>query len=99
MKLCYQPLTAFVLVAVSVGFMASPSRAEDGVKLYQTVLHATAWIRTPHGSGTGWVADQANRLIVTNNHVVETYQTVTVTFPEYSEGKVISEREWYVANG
>lgn len=38
--------------------------------------------------GTGWVVDAEQRLLVTNQHVVETYLDCYVYFPEYSNGKL-----------
>jgi tetratricopeptide (TPR) repeat protein len=98
MQLCNRPLTALVLLAASLGLMQQAARAEESVKVYQTVLKATTWIKTPHGTGTGWVADRTNRLIVTNYHVVETNATVDVVFPAYRDGKVIAERDYYAAS-
>ncbi len=85
-------LVALVLSLVPVG----RARADRPAKaIYQKMLHATVWIVTPKGSGTGWVVDRGRKLIVTNHHVVAGQNTVAVIFPAYSGGEVIAERSYY----
>ena len=43
------------------------------------------------GTGTGWVVDRGNRLLVTNHHVVEHQVSVLVLFPLFRDGKLIVE--------
>ena len=44
--------------------------------IYQQAVGSVVYIETPGGNGTGWVIDEG--LIATNQHVVGSYQTVTV---------------------
>ena len=49
--------------------------------------------------GTGWIFDLERRLIVTNQHVVDTLNTVDVYFPEFEDGKVRTEtRDFFERN-
>jgi hypothetical protein len=78
----------------------SPACAEEkpagGRKIYSQALNGTTWVVTPDGSGSGWLADKANRLVITNYHVTGSSESVLVAFPEYDEdGKLIAEKEKY----
>jgi Tfp pilus assembly protein PilF len=53
-------------------------------------LPATCMVFTKTVSGTGWVVDRANRLIVTNYHVADKQTEVMVFFPIYKDGQVIT---------
>jgi len=67
--------------------------------LYQRTLHATAWIITPtKGKGTGWVIDRGRRWLITNFHVVADHETVDVLFPTRRDGRVITDRTYYIQN-
>src|SRR5262245_3466563 len=82
-KLCrIRVVLAVALLAVCVG----QSRAEGTAKeLYARTLRGTAQILTPSGSGTGWVIDLQQGLLVTNEHVVTTHAKVEVIFPTYGK--------------
>lgn len=41
--------------------------------------------------GTGWVVDAQQRLIVTNHHVVEMYLGCSIYFPEYDNGRLVTD--------
>jgi tetratricopeptide (TPR) repeat protein len=68
---------------------------------YARLLHGTAWVIAPDGSGSAWVADRERGLLVTNYHVVakesadELHDTVTLIFPEYQDGRAIAEKSYY----
>src|SRR5262249_38591684 len=70
--------------------------ADDNVK---TIIHktrqASAFVQTKNATGTAWLVDQANRLLVTNQHVVEDNVTVLVWFPIYKDGKPVTEKKAY----
>lgn len=84
-------LTAVVFLAAS-----SPLLADDAPKnLYRKLLNSTALVDTGKGHGTGWVVDKANRLLVTNHHVVGSNNFVIVQFPIYKDGKPVVERSAY----
>lgn len=55
-----------------------------------TPLPATCVVFTNTGAGTGWVVDRANRLVVTNFHVPAGQTDVTVFFPIYKDGQIIT---------
>ncbi|MCA9135576.1 MAG: tetratricopeptide repeat protein [Planctomycetales bacterium] len=41
--------------------------------------------------GTGWVVDRQQRLMVTNHHVIEGWLDCDVYFPEYDDGKLVTD--------
>ncbi len=78
--------------------LAGPAMGQDtGKKLYAKMLQASGWVHNAAGndSGTAWVVDRSQRLMLTNWHVVVKADAVTVTFPESKDGRVISERSYY----
>ena len=68
--------------------------------IYQQTLKSTSFIiDTSTGfMGTGWIADQANRLMVTNFHVAGTLTRPTVLFPYHDpkSGAVVANFNVYV---
>jgi tetratricopeptide (TPR) repeat protein len=70
--------------------------AADDVKLIiQKTRQATAYVETKDASGTAWVVDRSNRLLVTNQHVVTDNVMVYIWFPLYKDGRVVTERKAY----
>ena len=64
--------------------------------LYNQILKSVALIdcTTEEGSswsGTGWVLDEKQRLLVTNHHVVEGIEECDVYFPEFIDGQLITD--------
>jgi len=73
----------------------------NGNEVYRHVLKSVAWILIPQGNlatmGTGTLVDRANRLVLTNNHVVQGGGDILVFFPNFREGgQPIAERENYL---
>jgi tetratricopeptide (TPR) repeat protein len=77
--------------------------------LYGRTLRSTCWIVVVlpdgFGSGTGWVLDRGERLLVTNHHLVIDPQNevvedenLRVFFPEHDDGRLITEPEHYLEN-
>jgi tetratricopeptide (TPR) repeat protein len=87
-------LCLLALVLAAGACRAGPAELTSR-EVYQNTLKATAWVVTPSGSGSGFVADRAARLLVTNHHVVGTHETVKVYFPARKDGKVIAEKSHY----
>ncbi len=81
------------LLAVCAQSAAAQERAEQ---VYASALRGTALILTPTGSGTGWVIDLEQRLLVTNEHVVQSHADVNVYFPLMNkDGKPVAEPAQY----
>jgi len=64
--------------------------------LYNQILKSVALIdcTTEEGSswsGTGWVLDEKQRLLVTNHHVVEGVEECDVYFPEFIDGQLVTD--------
>lgn len=84
---------------------AVAAEADDSAvnqKLYQGLLPSVCWVRQRpdangvYGLGTGWLLDEAQRLVVTNDHVVSGQDELEVDFPEMKDGQPIVEPEHYL---
>jgi HEAT repeat protein/S1-C subfamily serine protease len=65
------------------------------------VLKSTVWLIVPQAdgkiaAGTGSLIDKANRLVLTNFHVVEGAREVAVLFPIFEEGQLVQNRDKYL---
>lgn len=73
-------------------------------EVYQRLLRSTAWIvirpdAKHYTSGTAWVADANNRLLVTNHHVIRNSTgTVDIYFPSYQAGELNKDASHYLEN-
>jgi S1-C subfamily serine protease len=47
-------------------------------------------------TGTGSLIDKADKLVLTNYHVVREYESVTVLFPIYENGALVTDRNKYL---
>src|SRR5262249_12053350 len=67
--------------------------------IYQQTLRSTMLVIVRQGSftstGTGFLVDRGERLMVTNQHVVGARDRVAVYFPAFKNGRVIAEVESY----
>lgn len=89
-------LSAACALVICTSALLARAQADDGIKtIIQKTRQATAYVQTRDGSGTAWVVDKANRLLVTNQHVVEDHALVHIWFPLYKDGKVVTERKAY----
>jgi tetratricopeptide (TPR) repeat protein len=75
-----------------------PRRDEDVIR---RTGQSSAWVLAPQdakvtSSGTGWVLDAKDRLLVTNQHVVGQAVNVVVMFPLYRKGQLVTAREEYL---
>jgi Flp pilus assembly protein TadD len=78
---------------------AAPARAQDNATaIYRQTLKGTVYITVDSGSGSGWVADLGQRLIVTNHHVVVGAKQVTVYFPKFQGDELVTNRGAYVTS-
>jgi tetratricopeptide (TPR) repeat protein len=89
--------TTLLLLVLLVLFLATTRLPADQAasSIYKKTVHATVWVITPKGFGTGWVVDRGRRLIITNTHVVAGQSQVQVVFPAFRDGGVIPERSYY----
>ncbi len=88
-------------ILASLLLLTPPAPAADPSPpdLYQRTLRGTAWVITPtKGKGTGWVIDRDRKWLITNFHVVGDHETVDVLFPARREGRLVTERTYYLQN-
>lgn len=94
---------ATAVVVLALAPLSAQTNPVDGSGLYKQTLPGVAWVVTERRDGaafsTAWVADAKNRLLVTNNHVVDRSTKLRVYFPQMENGKTVAEREWYERNG
>jgi tetratricopeptide (TPR) repeat protein len=91
-----------VLVLAVLGGRASGAEAARNPELYRHTTQSSAWVIAPQDrkvtlTGTGWLLDPKDRLLITNQHVVGQCTTVSVMFPLYRENtrQLITAREEY----
>jgi S1-C subfamily serine protease len=81
--------------------LALPARAatdERSAQLYYTALNASGWVNRKTESGAGCLVDRANRLMLTNYHVVKEDETVVVMFPVFVRSGLVTDRNFYFKN-
>jgi hypothetical protein len=85
------------LAVMMVAACVNTARADKTDDIYPCTLRGTGLILTPTGSGTGWIVDLEQGLLVTNDHVVAGHDQVDVVFPEYGKnGRPVAELTHYV---
>lgn len=93
---------AFALAVSPMATPAANANPTDASAVYKQTLPGIACVigetRGGASQGTGWVVDKANKLLVTNFHVVERCKNLVVFFPETKDGKLVAEVEWYKRN-
>lgn len=66
-----------------------------GNPTYQRMLKSVGLIQCSDSdgtySGTGWVIDAQQRLLVTNQHVIEGFEECEVFFPEFANGRLVTD--------
>ncbi len=88
------------LIALALFACSTAARAAESEDVYSRTLRGTGLILAPNCSGTGWVVDRENGLMVTNHHVVTSHAEVDVVFPEYdNSGQPVPELSYYIRHG
>jgi S1-C subfamily serine protease len=90
-----------VIVWLTLSLAVVQSARADSQTIYNRLLRSTGWINClqPDGSnswGTCWLADQDERLVVTNKHVVDHAARVVVDFPMFKDGKLVTKVSEYL---
>ncbi len=99
-------LNAFAAAALAAAALAGVGRADAPARpaphdLYMNTVRACAWVATPYGRATGWVADVRRRLLVTNFHAVvgprnAVQGRVALMFPVFdADGQLVTQRSVY----
>jgi S1-C subfamily serine protease len=82
--------------------VAGPARADEGGSdLYQKVVRSCVYIITPakggFGAGSGSLIDAEQRIVLTNEHVVDDNKYVFVQFPIFKDGQIVGDKDTYMA--
>ena len=72
----------------------------NGRQIYRRLLNSTGWIVTKKSdsrsySGTGWIVDADQRLFVTCHHVIARAKSFVVLFPDFRQGKLVTDPRHY----
>ena len=69
-------------------------------KVYQQTLKSTTWIiakaENGYSTGSGVLVDAEKKWVVTNFHAAGASTEVLVFFPQFEEGQLIAERQYYI---
>src|SRR5262245_37629508 len=91
-------LTAAIALA-GLALQLPAAEPQSGRDLHARLVASCAWVVAgSEGRGTGWLVDADKRWVATNFHVVGDARTVDVSFPVWRDGKLINERDEYIAN-
>src|SRR5256885_948754 len=90
-----------LLAALLLSLALAPQAQADGEAVFKRLLKSTGWINCPQPGGgnswgTCWVVDRAQRLVITNKHVVDRTTNVTVDFPLYERGQLLTKLSDYI---
>ncbi|MDP1563398.1 MAG: serine protease [Pirellulaceae bacterium] len=96
MKRSTSQLFALFVLTLNGLFFSTVAAGDENV--YANAVRSTVLIMTQSASGSGVLVDQDRRWVVTNEHVVEGHQDVTVFFPAEQHGLIESEMAYYVSN-
>jgi tetratricopeptide (TPR) repeat protein len=96
MTVFHRPLLLAV-AALCLGPAAQGAREQPGKReVIQQARRATALVVVPGvGSGTGFLVDRRDRLLVTCAHVTRAASDVKVFFPLERDGRLVAERKAY----
>lgn len=80
--------------------LASATSATANPKIYEQALASTGWLINPSAKntalGTCWIANRAERLVITSAHLVGKSKEVLVFFPQRVDGKLMVEASHYL---
>jgi tetratricopeptide (TPR) repeat protein len=77
------PVLHGAVIALLLAACVGRAGADQGDDIYTRTLRATGLVLMPEGSGTAWVVDLEQGLMITTEHVVANHEHVDVAFPEY----------------
>src|SRR5262245_60707307 len=88
-------------VGLVLALMLAPQAHADSEAVFKRLLKSTGWINCPQPDGgnswgTCWVVDRSQRLVITNKHVVDRATKVTVDFPLYERGQLLTKLSDYI---
>src|SRR5438128_653131 len=83
-------------LALAVGGGGAAADEPAPKQIYARTLRAVALVTAGQPRGSAWLVDRANRLLVTNYHVVGNDDALDLVFPAYRDGAVIAEADYYL---
>jgi len=78
------------LTLVIVLFLSAVAQANSDI--YKQLIKSSAMIVTDGGHGSGALIDADRKLVFTNYHVVGEAEEVSVVFPQYEDGELMTDR-------
>jgi S1-C subfamily serine protease len=113
MNMRFRSFALFFVCLCGIGCFTLQATAEEppkpltGTEVFNRMLPSTCWLRieymkdnTPwERRGTGWVYDLEQRLVVTNEHVVHGIDNLSAHFPQYVDGELQHDPDWYRNTG
>jgi serine protease Do len=94
--------TLFPLAAV-VLWSCLPEKAAGNPVIYKRAMQSVAFIISPRAGnksvlGTGFLANEREKIVVTNYHVVGDEDKVMVVFPVYRANELVTDAKYYSKN-
>jgi S1-C subfamily serine protease len=65
-------------------------------EIAKRLCHAAVWIIAGEWTGSGWLLDAERGLVMTNQHVVTDMREVQVYFPDFRDGRIVTDRSYYL---
>ena len=77
----------------TLALVTADGRANSSI--FSKTLPSTTWILAGSSMGSGVLVDAQRRLVLTNHHVVAEAAEVIVVFPEFANGHLQADRDYY----
>lgn len=91
-------LLMFFVVGCGTNPMCSPFLSDDlpAEEIYDQTIHSVVYIRTSEGYGSGFLIDKDRKLVVTNQHVINSDKWASILFPYRNEkGELQKNLDYY----
>ncbi|HET6575489.1 MAG TPA: trypsin-like peptidase domain-containing protein [Fimbriiglobus sp.] len=92
----------WALITLTLAALAAPAAAQEptgGAKVYREAVPSVVWVHSARdrglATGSGSLIDRGRQLVLTNYHVVEDNPRVKVFFPQFRDGRPVSEKSYY----
>lgn len=91
---------SFIATVIAMAVLATVQTAFADAPVYQQTIKSTTWIiakaENGYATGSGVLVDAEKKWVITNFHVVGGSAEVLVFFPQFEEGQLVAERQYYI---